>query len=119
MRPVHELPHKDKRWHPLHGGPTPATWQEGYYEIDSPVDGGSLHVIASAQEGWDHVSVSRTKRCPNWPEMCFIKNLFWRPSEWVVQYHRAESKYVNNHTNCLHMWKPHKDKLPIPPEWMV
>lgn len=28
--------------------------------------------------GWEHVSVSiENKRCPSWPEMCVVKDLFW------------------------------------------
>jgi len=37
----------------------------------------TLRVIASDGQGWEHVSFSLPNRCPNWREMCFIKNLFW------------------------------------------
>ena len=44
----------------------------------------TLRVIASDGKGWEHVSVSLPNRCPNWREMCFIKDLFW-DAEDVVQ----------------------------------
>ena len=65
-----------------------------------------LGVIASDGGGWDHVSVSLTDRCPTWAEMCRVKDLFFEPEEVVVQYHPAASQYVNNHPNCLHLFRP-------------
>lgn len=45
---------------------------------------------------------------------------FWyKPEEWAVQYHPAESEYVNLVPNCLHLWKPRTEILPRPPSWMV
>jgi len=66
-----------------------------------------LTVIAcdGKETGWDHVSVSLPKRCPNWPEMCKVKNLFWAPEETVVQFHPAEQNYVNEMPYCLHLWR--------------
>ncbi|MCX8016968.1 MAG: hypothetical protein N2690_03550, partial [Rhodocyclaceae bacterium] len=32
-----------------------------------------LRVIASHEDGWEHVSVSRPDRCPTWEEMCRVK----------------------------------------------
>lgn len=33
---------------------------------------------ASDGGGWEHVSVTLSvKRCPDWEEMCMIKNMFW------------------------------------------
>jgi hypothetical protein len=46
--------------------------------------------------------------------MCFVKSLFWEPEDVVVQYHPAESKYVNNHNFCLHLWR-WKGEMPSPP----
>jgi hypothetical protein len=76
-----------------------------------------LFVIASDGKGWEHVSVSpySKPRVPTWDEMCFVKDLFWRPDEWVVQFHPAESEYVNNHPYVLHMWRPTEQELPTPP----
>ncbi len=85
---------------------------------------GLLRAIVSSgllpgSEGWDHVSVSLTNRCPNWPEMCFIKDLFFEPSDWCVQFHPAESDYVNHHPHCLHIWRHVSLPMPTPPSWMV
>ena len=76
-------------------------------------------VIASDGMNWDHVSVSLPKRCPNWEEMCYIKSLFWEPDECVIQYHPPEEEYVNNHDNCLHMWKPQNVDIPVPDSLLV
>ncbi len=71
-------------------------------------------------DGWDHVSVSKVEgRTPLWREMCQIKNLFWSEDECVVQYHPAKKDYVNFAKNCLHLWKPTKEKLPTPPVGFV
>ena len=76
-------------------------------------------VIFSRGCGWDHVSVSFNNRCPTWEEMCEIKSMFFHPDEVVVQYHPAESDYVNNHPYCLHLWRPQEQAMPTPPAWMV
>ncbi len=70
---------------------------------------------------WQHVSVSieGDKRPPRWSVMCRIKDLFWEPEDWVVQFHPAHSEYVNFHEGCLHLWKPKIEKLPIPLSLMV
>ncbi len=74
-----------------------------------------LRVIASWGMGWDHVSVSLADRCPTWEEMCFVKDIFFRPDECVIQYHPPESKYINNHKYVLHMWRPQNESIPMPP----
>ena len=75
--------------------------------------------IASDQMDWEHVSVSRIDRCLTWEEMCIIKDLFWSKDECVVQYHPAESEYINNSKYCLHLWKPLKETLPKPPSILI
>jgi hypothetical protein len=77
--------------------------------------GAVLRMIGSDGEGWEHVSVSLEDRCPTWDEMCFVKDLFWLPSECVVQYHPPESEYVNNHRFCLHLWRPTVGDIILPP----
>ena len=69
--------------------------------------------------GWDHVSVSTSKRCPTWDEMNYIKDLFFSPNETVVQFHPAVSEYVNLHVYTLHLWRPLFAKIPLPPKDMV
>jgi hypothetical protein len=78
-----------------------------------------LMAVCSDKAGWEHVSVSGQTACPTWEQMCRVKSLFWRPEEAVVQYHPAESEYVNLHPFCLHLWKPTNSLLPTPPAWMV
>lgn len=91
----------------------------GAFVIDSPVDGGVLRVIASADEGWDHVSVSRAKRCLNWPEMDHIRRLFFEDSETVMQLHAPPAENISLHEFCLHLWRPQGVDIPRPPSWMV
>ena len=76
-------------------------------------------VIASDEGGWEHVSVSREDRTPTWAEMCEVKDLFFGPDEWVMQYHPAAADYVNFHPYCLHLWRPVGIAMPTPPAWMV
>ena len=78
-------------------------------------------VIWSTGGGWDHVSVAAFKSwyVPSWKEMCIIKDIFFRPDEWAVQYHPAESRYVNVKENCLHLWRPQNIFLPTPPIFFV
>lgn len=82
-------------------------------------EGNNLAVIASHGMCWDHVSVSLKNRCPNWREMCYVKDLFWNDDEVVIQYHPAKSEYINNCSTCLHMWKPQNENIPMPPTIMV
>lgn len=92
----------------------------GVFQIVTP-DRVLLNVVASDQDGWEHVSVSpaRAKRCPTWEEMCFIKDQFWDEDEVVVQYHPAKADYVKCHPHTLHLWKPIGQEIPKPPAWMV
>jgi len=84
-----------------------------------PFESFELMVIASDGEGWGHVSVSLKHRTPNWKEMCYIKKVFWDDSDCVVQYHPPKSEYVNNHPNCLHLWRPIGGKIKMPPSILV
>jgi hypothetical protein len=69
--------------------------------------------------GWEHLSVSTRKRTPAWEEMCWFKDIFWRPDECCVQYHPPGSSYVNNHEHCLHIWRPIGIEIPTPPRCFV
>lgn len=81
--------------------------------------GQTVNVIASSGMNWEHVSVSRKDRCPTWDEMCQVKALFWDDDDCVIQYHPPRSEYVNNHPNCLHLWRPINADLPTPPSILV
>lgn len=95
----------------------------GAFLFPSKIDGQPLRVIASSDCGWDHVSISRTNRCPNWPEMEYIRRMFFKDAEAVMQYHAPVADYVDGsklgHPYCLHLWRPHASPLPAPPKWMV
>lgn len=78
-----------------------------------------LRVIASDGGGWEHVSVSRPDRIPTWEEMCAIKALFWGDDDCVMQLHPPRADWVNNHSRCLHLWRPIGVHIPRPPSLMV
>ena len=69
--------------------------------------------------GWEHVSVSLSHRAPTWGEMCFVKGLFWEDDEVVIQYHPAKKDYVDCHQHCLHLWRPMRQRIPMPPTILV
>ena len=97
--------------------------------LQTSIDGisGILHmtglrhctVIASWGGGWEHVSVCPSNRLPDWDEMCEIKDMFWNEDEVVMQLHPAKSNYVNLMSNCLHLWKPIGQEIPVPPTLYV
>lgn len=118
MRPAFEFPNRYRIQPP--GYPLTRTIDSfGAFDIPSPIGNYKLGVIVSDGEGWDHVSVSLSNRCPNWPEMCHIKSLFFRDDEVVVQYHPAKKDYVNFHPHCLHLWRWQGGEFPKPEMWMV
>lgn len=78
-----------------------------------------MRVIASDGEGWEHVSVSLPDRTPTWDEMCRIKAMFWDDEDCVMQLHPPRSEWINNHTHCLHLWRPVGVEIPRPPGWTV
>lgn len=96
----------------------------GAFRIPSPRDNRDLAVIASSGDkelgvAWEHVSVSLPNRCPTWPEMDFVKRLFWDDEESVIQLHPPRSRWINNHDYCLHMWRPLEFEIPLPPDIAV
>ena len=97
----------------------PSRGNNGAFILDSPIDNSQLRIIASDGLGWEHISVSRPKRCPNWPEMCHVKDMFWDEEDCVLQYHPAKSEYIDNHPYCLHLWRPTKQKVPYPNSILV
>lgn len=83
-------------------------------------------ILASCEAEWEHVSVSlwtkrgtRIDRCPTWDEMVWVKDLLFEEDEVVMQIHPKKEDYVNLAKNCLHLWKPVKEKIPTPPVVMV
>lgn len=45
-------------------------------------------------------------RCPTWPEMVALKNIFWKSNEICIQVHPNRENYVNRLPYALHLWKP-------------
>lgn len=76
-------------------------------------------VVWSWGGGWDHVSVSFRDRCPSWDEMCQVKNWFFYPDECCIEYHPAQSDYVDIHPYCLHIWRPQNTAVQQPPKIFV
>ncbi len=125
------------------------------YRIDGPADtntggfrfvrpGAILVAISSEGFGWDHISVSTANRTPTYEEMEFIRGLFFRDDECVMQLHVPRSDHVNCHPYTLHLWRPQTGEemadlrrrwqaagepcpwedvppgpIPRPPAWMV
>ena len=90
----------------------------GIFLIPHGPTGVKLRVIASAgntEVPWEHVSVSLANRCPNWPEMSFIKGIFWDSHETVMQLHVPAEDHRNLHPYCLHLWRPLRAEIPRPP----
>ncbi len=99
--------------------------QVGAFLVLGP-SGRELKIIAdngkdpSGLGGWEHVSVSiEGKHPPNWQEMCWVKDHFWKEDETVLQFHPPHSRYVNIHPNCLHLWRQTGIDHPLPPQVLV
>lgn len=85
------------------------------------VNGIRCSVVFSWGGGWEHVSIApyNHKITPSWADMCKLKDMFWGPDEAVVQIHPRKSDYVNKMKNCLHLWRPTEQELPLPPTTYV
>jgi hypothetical protein len=85
------------------------------------VGGWDGSVIATTNCGWNHVSVAPyAKRIiPDWDAMCKIKDIFFEDEEAVIQVHPKKSEYVNNMTNCLHLWQCKYTDMVLPPSCLV
>lgn len=82
-------------------------------------NGVELRCMASAGEGWDHISISTESRCPTWEEMEHIRKLFAKPGETWMQLHLPEREHINCHPYCLHLWRPQHREIPKPPAEFV
>ena len=80
-----------------------------------------LKVIAVSHDGWDHVSVSIADsfRTPSWSEMDWVKRIFFHKSEVAMQLHVAEDDHISIHPGALHLWRPLKSEIPLPPRVFV
>lgn len=102
-------------------GTTAEAGRNGTFIIPDQHKRARLIALASDGLGWEHVSihVHKEQRPPTWGDMCYIKDLFWAPDEWVIQYHPAQSHAINLHPYTLHLWRPVGVELPKPPVWLV
>jgi hypothetical protein len=91
----------------------------GVFAVPSPIDGVMIVVVASCGGGWDHVSVSRKNRCPNWAETDHVKRMFFRADEAAMQLHVPAAEHISIHPHTLHLWRPHAAEIPRPPAEMV
>lgn len=91
----------------------------GVFAMRSPLPWRRLAVIAASGLGWDHVSVSNAVSCPTWEEMEYVKRLFFKPDETVMQLHVPPADHINVHPFCLHLWRPLFAQIPMPPPEMV
>jgi len=92
----------------------------GAFSIPSHIDRQPMVVIASAEFGWDHVSISRKTRCPTWSEMEQIKRMFFLDTDVVMQLHVGAADHINIHPYCLHLWRPTGgQEIPMPPKELV
>ncbi len=117
MRPTPNLiADQHRQNHPVLGWSEPGQ-NYGYFYVDG------LRVIAhdgaGPASGWEHVSVSLPTRCPTWREMCRVKDLFWEPTETVVQFHPKKAEYVNRHPYTLHLWKQVGVEAVLPPKELI
>jgi hypothetical protein len=89
----------------------------GYLNVDNV----NMTFVASWGCGWDHVSVAplKSNKMPTWDQMCKVKEIFFREDEAVIQIHPPKDQYVNNKSNCLHLWRSNDKKMLLPPSFMV
>jgi hypothetical protein len=97
----------------------PGDENSGAFRMASCMDGSILVIIASNDAGWDHVSVSRKNRAPNWFEMEQVKKAFFAEDEVAWQYHVPVKDHINIHPNVLHIWRKHDFAMPMPPKIFV
>jgi hypothetical protein len=116
MRRLRELnQYRDRQWERALGADGDDTG--GCFKVPSPFDRQPLAVMAATGEGWDHVSISRSNRTPSWGEMDHIKRLFFSDDEVAFQLHVTTKDHISVHPFCLHIWRPHDEKIPLPPKW--
>lgn len=87
----------------------------GTFSVPSCTDRKPLTVTASSAGDWDHVSISREKRYPDWAEMEQIALLFFKDDETAMQLHAPIKDHVaRNGARCLSWWRPHDGSIPDP-----
>ena len=108
-------------------GSTTACGNYGAFYFQGKLPGRELWVIAADDGegfGFEHVSVHVANRrnklfMPTWDEMNWIKDQFWDEEDTVMQLHPAKSEWINNHPMTLHLWRPTREAIPLPPGILV
>lgn len=77
-----------------------------------------MFFIATWNDNWEQVSVSRLRKCPTWDELCETKEIFWNNEECVVQY-LPYIMYEHKYKHCLHLFRPVGVEIPIPPKILI
>ena len=96
--------------------------EDGFLAIwTNPIDRKQYSIILSWGGGWEHLSVNpiSQNKTPSWDFMCQLKEMFFRDDEACVEYHPARKDYISQLDHCLHIWKPLREKLPVPPSIFV
>lgn len=73
-----------------------------------PIENTDAVVLSLATLDWDHIAIDLEElgRCPTYPEMCKIKELFWADSnQLALQIHPSQSDYVDIKHFRLHLWR--------------
>lgn len=112
---MRQLDHLNEYRRPLMG--SMGDEQNGAFSIK--IKGEQYTIICSSGEGWEHVSIAHKHKIPSWKTMCILKDMFFHEEEAVMQLHPPASDYVNMHPNCLHLWRPLDQNIPLPPSYMV
>lgn len=68
-------------------------------------------VIYSVEGGKEHVSISHSKRYPNWNEITYVRYKLMKPNITVAQILPQREEYVNTHVNCFHLWEIEDSKI--------
>lgn len=111
---------------------SPAKATYGAFEV--PYNGKHLCIIATDgrldgkgayDTEWEHVSVHvvdpvfKKNQTPTWDQMAYAKSLFWNEDEVVMELHVASGDHINFHQHTLHLWRPTKASIPLPPKILV
>jgi hypothetical protein len=114
-----------ERWRVTDGPMRSAHGERGLGAFVVPLRMQVLKVIVSDGAGWgidlegepwEHVSISCDMRCPTWEEMEWVRRQLWDDEDTVIQIHPPLSRYINVNPFVLHLWRPHKTAIPLPPK---
>ena len=95
----------------------PPGWRADHFAYSHPLAGlkcyhhnTGLAVLFSADpflepgKTWLHASASCRKRVPTYDELKRVKEVFIGPNLQAIQVFPVESKHINIHPYCLHLW---------------